>query len=429
MKVLIVGSGGREHALAWICARSRIKPRITVAPGNGGTAGIARNVDISAEDISQIEDYVRQERFDLTIIGPEAPAIAGLADRLISRGFRVFGPTSAAARIEGSKAFAKNLMVEQGIPTATFEVFTRKVDADDYIKSAGAPLVVKASGIAAGKGAIVCNTVDEAIAATGLIFDKRAFGSAGDEVVVESFSRGREVSMMALVDGTDFLLLPSSRDHKRIFDEDKGPNTGGMGAYAPVSDVKPELFRKFAEQIIPRALQGLAQRGAPFRGVLYPGLMVDNDRFEVLEFNARFGDPETQVVLPMLNFDLLEAMAEIAEGSFSNWLKRNKIDPLDSSTLCRSGAAVTIVAAAPGYPGTYPKNIPITNLPSESDSLIPFHAGTVKTAQGFKTTGGRVLAVTGLGSNLDDALNSAYNGIEQVKFDGMQFRRDIGKIK
>ncbi len=309
---MIVGSGGREHALAWVCSRSPLRPQITVAPGNGGTLQIARNIDIPAEDVDQLEDYVRAERFDLTVIGPEAPAIAGLADRLTSRGFRVFGPSAGAARIEGSKAFAKKLMAREGIPTAPFEIFSDKARADDYIKSMGAPIVVKASGIAAGKGAIVCHKLEEAFAATKLIFDDRAFGPAGDEVVVEAFGKGREVSMMALVDGTDFLLLPSSRDHKQIFEGDQGPNTGGMGACAPVDDLAETLHRRIAEMVLPGLLKGLEKAGSPFRGAIYPGLMVDGDDFIVLEVNARFGDPEAQALLPLVNFDLLEAMAEIA---------------------------------------------------------------------------------------------------------------------
>ncbi len=427
MKILIVGSGGREHALAWACSRSSIRPQITVAPGNGGTSQIARNIDVSSEDVAQLEDYVRAERFDLTIIGPEAPSIAGLADRLSARGFRVFGPSSGAAKIEGSKAFSKKLMAEAGIPTAQFEIFSDKKCANDYIRSMGAPIVVKVSGIAAGKGAIVCKTVGEAFAATKLIFEDNAFGVAGNEVVVEAFGRGKEVSMTALVDGTDFLLLPSSRDHKQIFDQDRGPNTGGMGAYAPVDDLTEKKYQRFAEMVLPKLLKGLENAGSPFRGAIYPGLMVDGDDFIVLEVNARFGDPETQVLLPILNFDMLEAMAEIAEGSFGSWMKRRGLEPYDSSALRDGMSAATIVATAPGYPGAYPKGVSITGIPEESDNLIPFHAGTKKTSSGLVTNGGRVFSVTGMGSELQQAVETAYEGMAQVKFDGIHYRRDIGK--
>ncbi len=427
MKIFIVGSGGREHAIAWACSRSKLKPNITVAQGNGGTWQVAKNVDIPVDDIAQLEDYVRAERFDLTIIGPEAPAIAGLADRLTERGFRVFGPSANAARIEGSKAFSKRLMVEAGVPTAQFEIFKDKPRADDYIQLMRAPIVVKASGIAAGKGAIVCKSVAEALLATKQIFDERAFGSAGDEVVIEAFSKGREVSMMALVDGTDFLLLPSSRDHKRIFDGNRGLNTGGMGAYSPVEDITAEMFQKLAEDVLPRLLKGLENAGSPFRGAIYPGLMVDGDDFIVLEVNSRFGDPEAEVLLPMLNFDLLEAMAEIAEGSFSQWMKRGGMEPFDGLYAKKDGFSATIVAAAPGYPGDYPKGATITGIPEENDNLIPFHAGTKRVNSRLVTNGGRVLMITGLGKTLHEALDTAYDGISQVKFEGIQFRKDIGK--
>jgi len=427
MKILIIGSGGREHAITWACAKSPIRPRITVTPGNGGTNSIAKNVEISAEDIPQLVDYVRSESFDLTIIGPEAPAIAGLADKLIERGFRVFGPTAAAARIEGSKVFSKRLMVANGIPTAEFEIFTDKKRADGYIRLMGAPIVVKASGIAAGKGALVCKTINEAFEATKSIFDDHAFGTAGNEVVIEACWKGREVSMTALCDGTDFLLLPSSRDHKRIFDHDRGPNTGGMGAYSPVEDLSPSAFRTLAEVVMPRLLQGLEKAGSPFRGVIYPGLMVDGDRFIVLEVNARFGDPETQVLLPLLKFDILEAMAEIAEGSFGSWKSRNGFDSYDYPAITNGKYTATVVAAAAGYPGGYAKGTTIKSLPKESDSLFTFHAGTRLGNSGFETCGGRVLAVTGLGETLEGALELAYDGIDQVKFEGKQYRKDIGK--
>lgn len=427
MKVLIVGSGGREHALAWACKRSPLRPEITCAPGNGGTSLLGRNVAISPEDIEELVDFVRDRRFDLTVIGPDAPVARGLADRLAVHGFRAFGASQGAARVESSKVFAKRLMEETGVPTASFRIFTDKGEADAYIREVGAPIVVKASGLAAGKGALVCSTVEEAFAATQLILQDRAFGAAGYEVVVERFVEGREVSMTAIADGTDFLLLPPSRDHKRLRDDDQGPNTGGMGAFAPVDDIKDAQYRRFAEAILPPLLNELDKRGTPFSGAIYPGLMVNGDDFTVLEVNARFGDPESQVLLPLMKDDPLELMAEVAEGGLGKWLARSGRDCYDWRSGCRTGYALTVVAAAPGYPGSYPKGLAITGLPEEEEYMIPFHAGTKKAEQGFVTTGGRVLAITGLGRTLEDAATVAYRGVERGRFEGMHYRRDIGR--
>ncbi len=428
MKVLIIGGGGREHALAWACNRSPVHPKITCTPGNGGTDAVAKNVDIRAEDINELEEFVRSEKFDLTIIGPEVPAVLGLADRLLSRGYRVFGPSAAAAKIEGSKAFSKALMIDAGIPTAAFEVFSERDKADDFIRHHGAPLVVKASGLAAGKGAVVCHTVKDALAATKMMMESSELGEVGGEVVIEDFLSGEEVSMTAIVDGTDFLLLPPSRDHKRIFDNDQGPNTGGMGAIAPLDDLTNQRYSVFAADLLPRLLKALADRGSPFRGVIYPGLMVNDDSYQVLEVNARFGDPETQVLLPLCGFDLLELMGETAEGGMGNWRRRQALDPLDWRSSIHSRYAATVVAASAGYPGSYRKGLPISGLPQESDDLIVFQAGTKRVNNELLTSGGRVLSVTGLGGSLEEAVRRAYEGVEHIRFEGMQYRHDIGKI-
>jgi len=427
LKILIIGSGGREHALSWACNRSSLHPSITCTPGNGGTARFGRNVDISAEDVSQLEDFIRAERFDLTIIGPEAPAVGGLADRLIARGFRVFGPSAGAARIEGSKAFAKQLMIDVGIPTAAYETFTDVIKAKDYIRSQGAPIVVKASGLAAGKGAVVCLTVDQALAAVSAMLENGEFGEAGGTVVVEEYLEGVEVSMTAIADGTDFLLLPPSRDHKRVFDHDRGPNTGGMGACSPLSDIPDHLYRTFAEDILPKIQKRLDELGSPFRGVIYPGLMVKDNKFKVLEFNARFGDPETQALLPLLNKDLLEIMAEVAEGNLSGWRKSHNIEPCEWRKITKPLHSVTVVAASKGYPGSIQKGFEITGIPVEEDNRVVFHAGTKAKGNEVVTSGGRVLAVTGLGDTSLAATETAYEGIGQIRFEGMHYRRDIGR--
>jgi len=426
VKVLIIGSGGREHALTWVCRKSPLAPEITCAPGNGGTSKIARNVDISVEDIDRLEEFAVVERFDLTIIGPEAPSVAGLADRLTARGLRVFGPSAEAAKIEGSKAFAKSLMVEAGVPTAAYEIFSDSASAVSYIKSLGAPIVVKASGLAAGKGAVVCMSLDGAVAAVHEMMDDAAFGSAGATVVVEEYLEGREVSMTAIVDGTDYLMLPPSRDHKRVGDGDTGLNTGGMGAYSPLEDVSDEQYQSFAEAILPPILKALADRGTPFRGTLYPGLMVKDGKFKVLEFNARFGDPETQVLLPLLSEDLLEIIFETASGGLAKWMSRRHVASHDWRRICRTGHAVTIVAAAKGYPGAVHKGAAIIGLPFDEESRVVFHAGTKTVGDLVVTSGGRVLAVTGLGATLHEAAKTAYDGIESIDFDGMHYRHDIG---
>ena len=426
MKILIIGSGGREHALAWGCAHSRLNPQITCLPGNGGTARLARNVDIKAEDIAGIAEFVRAQRFDLLIVGPEAPLVAGLADLVAEYGCPVFGPTKAAARLEGSKAYAKQVMTESGVPTAEYSVFSDFETVKAFIHSRGAPLVVKASGLAAGKGVLVCNTEAEAVAAAEAMLLRDVFGSAGHEIIVEEVLAGRELSLLALVDGEDLLLLPASRDHKRAFDNDQGPNTGGMGAYAPLPELSRADIRLMAMATIVPVVKKLAADGAPFRGCLYAGLMMTDSGVKVLEYNCRFGDPETQAIIPLLSLDILELMAEVAEGNLKHWLKANRCDPLDCSKTIVAGHAVTVVAAMDGYPDKYPTGVEIKALPDDDDNLIVFHAGTTLKDDKFYTSGGRVVAVTGLGNTHQDAVARAYKGAHTIKFNGCRFRRDIG---
>jgi len=427
MKVLIIGSGGREHAITWACNRSSLHPKLTCAPGNGGTTQIARNVNISADAIDELVDFVRAEKFDLTVIGPEAPLVAGLADRLRAYGYPVFGPSAKAAQIEGSKAFAKELMNRVGIPTAGYMQFSELDRAVNCIKEHEAPLVVKASGLAAGKGAVVCKSVDEAMGIAEAMLGRRELGEAGDVIIVEDFLRGREVSMTAIADGEDFLLLPPSRDHKRVFDDDQGPNTGGMGAYSPLEDLPDSLYCTAAGNILTRLLGAFNDDCTPFNGVIYPGLMVEGNDYYVLEVNARFGDPEMQVLAPLFSFDLLTVMSEAAHHSLSDWMHREGLDSYDWRRTTKQGGAATIVAASEGYPGKIRKGVTINGIPDENEDLVVFHAGTKAVNSGVETSGGRVLAVTGLGKDTTEAAARAYSALESISFEGMHYRRDIGR--
>ncbi|MCC6801738.1 MAG: phosphoribosylamine--glycine ligase [Anaerolineae bacterium] len=423
-KVLVVGSGGREHALAWAIARSPSAAQVYVAPGNAGTTwGAAKNrapstnVSISAEDIPALVAFARRENIDLAVIGPEVPLAQGIVDAFQSAGMRVFGPTRAAAQLESSKTFSKEFMRRHHIPTAAYGAFTDYVEARAFVTGFGRSVVVKADGLAAGKGVIVCATVAEADAALRSIMLEREFGAAGDRVVIEERLTGAELSALAFCDGKTAALMPLARDHKRVGDGDTGLNTGGMGAYAPVLDVPPDLVETIREQVIIPALRGMASEGTPYTGVLYAGLMLTPDGIRVLEFNCRFGDPETQVILPLLDSDLVEIMTACTEGRLREhqprWLP---------------GACATIVLASPGYPGTYPKGLPISGLESRHEDVIVFHAGTSREGDRVVTAGGRVLAVSARGESLPKALANAYAHIPNIRFEGMHYRRDIGRI-
>lgn len=419
MRVLVVGQGGREHALAWALSRSPQVREVLAAPGNGGTAALGKNIPVPATDVEGIVQAALQERVDLVVVGPEAPLAAGLVDRCAAAGVRAFGPTAAAARLEASKAFAKTFMAEEGIPTPRFAVFDRFEEALAYVRRVDYPVVVKASGLAAGKGVIVPNSREEAEAALRRIMVERAFGDAGAEVVVEERLTGREVSVLAFTDGERVLLMPPAQDYKRAYDRDRGPNTGGMGAYAPAPWVSPALLDEVARTILAPAVRGMLRRGTPYVGVLYAGLMITSAGPRVLEFNCRFGDPEAQVILPLLESDLVDVMLACLEGRLPQVGLR-----------WRDAAAVTVVLASGGYPGAYRTGYPIRGLEAAQamEDVILFHAGTAYRDGQLVTAGGRVLNVAGIGPTLRAARERAYAAVRCVSFQDMHYRRDIAAL-
>ncbi len=424
LKVLVVGGGGREHALAWALARAKSVSLVYVAPGNAGTTWAAApgqaeavNLPVSADDTPALVAFAAENAIDLTVIGPEVPLANGVVDAFQAHGLRVFGPTQAAAQLEASKAFSKAFMRQHDIPTAAYGVFDDYEAARDFVETFGRPLVVKADGLAAGKGVIVCDSVQQADAALQRIMLDNEFGAAGAQVIIEERLSGAEVSALAFTDGTTVALMPFARDHKRINDGDEGANTGGMGAYAPVPDAPPNLAQTVLEQVLLPAVRGMAAAGTPYVGVLYAGLMLTPQGVRVLEFNCRFGDPETQVILPLLESDLAETLLACTDGTLGEHLP-----------AWSSGACATVVVASPGYPGTYPTGLRISGLAQASLEGFVFHAGTRQEGAETLTAGGRVLSVSGLGAALPDALKAAYAGVAQIQFDGMHYRRDIGRI-
>jgi len=432
LKVLIIGSGGREHTLAWVCARSGLKPAVFCAPGNGGTAEIAENVYINVGDFKEVLNFVGKNSIDLVIVGPEAPLVDGLADVLTSNGCLVFGPGKQAANIEGSKAFAMQLMLDCGVPTAEFATFTNLDAAKRYILNNENALVVKASGLAAGKGAIICSDSDEAVSTASAMLEGGKFGEAGKTILIEELLTGMETSLMAFVDGEDYLLLPPSRDHKQAFDNDEGPNTGGMGAFSPLDDLTPENTAMIAKTIFPPVLKKLTELGTPYSGLLYPGLMLTDKNtadkgVKVLEFNCRFGDPEAQVVLPIMTQDPLEIMLAVAEGKLGKWMLQNNLDKHNWQKLTGGQHAATVVVAAEGYPESYVKGMKIENLPEETDNVITFHAGTALKNADLITSGGRIVAITGLGNTHNEAVTKAYSAVGEVVIEGTRYRKDIGR--
>ncbi|MFC2150510.1 phosphoribosylamine--glycine ligase [Calditrichota bacterium] len=424
---MILGSGGREHALAWSCHRSRLKPELYTAPGNGGTAGFCTNVVLDLNDSDAIVEFAITEGIRLVVVGPEAPLVAGIADELATAGVMVFGPTRAAAQLEGSKSYVKHLLRDLKLPTADYETFTSFPEAKNYIDHHRLPLVVKASGLAAGKGAIICDSTESALKTAEDMLVNNIFGSAGSEIIVEEFIPGRELSLIAIVDGEDYLLLPPSRDHKRAFDGDKGLNTGGMGAYSPVEDVSLDEAKRIAALIYPPVLKKMVDSGTPYQGFLFAGVMLTSDGPNVLEFNCRFGDPEAQAILPLLSFDLLEVILEVCKGGFRGWISSFGFDPNDWSKTTNGKHAVTVVIAAEGYPGNYKKGMYIENLPPETANVIPYHAGTFISSGSLKTNGGRIITVTGMADTHDAAVNVAYQAVEQVQIGGTFYRSDIGR--
>ncbi|MCF4965788.1 phosphoribosylamine--glycine ligase [Nostoc sp. CMAA1605] len=420
MKVLVVGNGGREHALAWKLLRSPQVDQVVCVPGNGGTATMARcqNIPLAVDDFEGISKYALDNGISLVVVGPEVPLAKGITDYLQAKGLKVFGPTRTGAKIEASKAWAKALMQAAGIPTAKAAVFTEATAAKSYVQAQGAPIVVKADGLAAGKGVIVATTVEEAENAIDTIFQGQ-FGSAGEFIVIEECLIGQEVSVLAVTDGITIRPLLPAQDHKRIGEGDTGENTGGMGAYAPAPIATPEIMARVQTEVLEKAIAALKSQGIDYRGILYAGLMISPDgNFKVLEFNCRFGDPETQVILPLLATPLEELILACVEQRLS------ELPPL----AWYEGTSATVVAASGGYPGDYEKGKVITGIAeAETKAATVFHAGTkLNEQQQIVTDGGRVLNVTATGENFQQALAKAYEGLESIKFDGMYYRRDIG---
>ena len=415
MKVLVIGNGGREHAIVWKLAHDSCAPKIFCAPGNGGTAALATNLPIGAEDVPGLVAWAREAKPDLVVVGPEAPLCLGVTDALEAEGIKVFGPCKAAAALEGSKAFSKEVMAAAGVPTARFQTFTDSASAIAALDAFSLPVVVKADGLAAGKGVVIAQTRAQAEAALHEMLDDGRFGAAGAEVVIEEFLEGEEASVFALCDGERVVLLPAAQDHKRVFDNDQGPNTGGMGAYTPAPIATAEVMTFAKERIVLPVLRELKRRGIVYRGVLFCGLMIGPKGVNVLEFNCRFGDQETEVVLPSIASDLLPILMACAEGSLREELVQ-----------LRAEAAVTVVMAAPGYPGSYPKGLAISGVAAaEAAGCTVFHAGTALREGQLVTSGGRVLTVTAFGADLRAAVAKAYAGVEQIAFEGAHFRRDI----
>jgi phosphoribosylamine--glycine ligase len=417
MKVLVVGGGGREHALVWKISQSPRVTKIYAAPGNAGIAQLAECVPVKADDLQGLIQFAKSHAVDLTIVGPEDPLSRGIVDEFTKQGLRIFGPSGKAAVIEASKQFSKDLMKKYKIPTADYEVFTDKAAAEAYVREKGAPIVVKADGLAAGKGVVVAETVEEALNAIDLIMAQKAFGKAGERVVIEECLKGEEASFMAFSDGKTVVPMASSQDHKRVFDADKGPNTGGMGAYSPAPIVSKKLERQVMETIMIPAVRAMEKEGRFFKGVLYAGLMIHNGEPKVLEFNARFGDPETQPIMARLDTDLIEIVEAILDGTLAKLHIAWKPD-----------SAVCVVMASGGYPGNYEKGCEIAGLEkaaSHKDVMV-FHSGTAARNEKIVTDGGRVLGVTGLGPVVAAAIDNAYAAVRDISFEGAHYRRDIG---
>jgi phosphoribosylamine--glycine ligase len=423
MKVLVVGSGGREHALCWKLSHSPIVTSIACAPGNAGTALLGENLPIRDTDIDVLLEYALENGIDLTVVGPEAPLSKGIVDRFRAAGLAVFGPTQAAAQLETSKAYAKDFMKRHRIPTAAYRVFdtSESTEVREYLRDARYPLVLKADGLAAGKGVIIAESFEEAAQAAAGMLEEGSFGEAGHTLVVEEYLTGIEASVFALTDGTRFVTLAPAQDHKRILDNDLGKNTGGMGAFAPTPHVPTEVLADVKIRIIKPVIDGMKSDGIPYTGVLYCGLMLTAEGPKVLEFNCRFGDPETQVVLPLIDADLAQLLLDIAKGS----LQSNRLPLHDANAVC-------VVMASSGYPDAYETGKPIAGLDSikeEDEGILVFHAGTRRDGETVFTSGGRVLGVTALGQGRDfrETIRLAYSGVNRLRFDGAYYRTDIGK--
>lgn len=418
MQIMVVGSGGREHALVWKIEQSPLVKKIYCAPGNAGIGEIAELVPIEVTDVKKLAQFAKEKDIDLTLVGPEAPLTAGIVDEFEQHGLRIFGPTQEAAEIEGSKVFTKNLMKKYKIPTGFYRAFDNPEEARQYIREVGVPIVVKADGLAAGKGVMVCQQLEEALDAVKKIMEDKAFGDAGNRVVVEECLVGEEASFLAFSDGEHVLPMASSQDHKPIFDDDKGPNTGGMGAYSPAPVVTEEVHEKIMNRIMIPTIQGMKAEGRPYKGVLYAGLMISEGEPRVLEFNARFGDPEAQPLVMRMKSDLIP----ILEAVIDEQLKEVNLKWYPQPSVC-------VVMASGGYPGSYEKEKVITGLEeaAQMDEVVVFHAGTTLKDGQIVTNGGRVLGVTARGKDIKEAIGNAYKAVHLIKWDGAHFRSDIGR--
>lgn len=416
MQVLVIGGGGREHTLVWKLAQSKSVTKIYAAPGNPGMKGLAECVDLDIADLDGLADWAEKHAIDLTVVGPEAPLVAGIVDVFKARGLTIFGPSAKAAEIEGSKIFSKELMEKYGVPTAFFKVCDNLADARAFVEEKGAPIVIKADGLAAGKGVVVAMTKDEALDALDDMMGHHKFGSAGNRVVIEEFMEGEEASLLAFTDGKTIVPMLAAQDHKRVNDGDQGPNTGGMGAYCPAPVMTAALKEKTVKEVLRPIVDALAKEGRPYSGCLYAGLMIKGDSVKVVEFNARFGDPETQVVLPLLQSDLAEIMMACAKGT----LRPEMVEWSDKAAVC-------VVMASGGYPGSYKKGLPITGLKAAGamEDVVVFHAGTREEDGKILTNGGRVLGVTAVADDIPSAQQKAYDAVDKIHFEGAHFRQDI----
>jgi len=417
MRVLVIGNGGREHTLVWKLRQDKRIKEIYVAPGNAGTDELAINIDINSSDINGLVRLVRDKGIDLTFVGPEASLVAGIVDHFQSEGLKIFGPCKDAAQLEGSKVFAKNLMKKYGIPTADYRSFNNPEPAIEYIKEKGTPIVIKAEGLAAGKGVIIASSEEEAINVVKEILIDNKFGQAGEQIVIEEYLDGEEATVLAFTDGKTIIPMLPSQDHKQVYDQDQGPNTGGMGAYAPAPLVAGKMMH-IQQEILQPTINALRNEGIDYRGVIYCGLMIKGESIKVLEYNVRFGDPEAQVVLPLLKTDLID----IAEAVIAGKLKDIKIDWSNQASVC-------VIMASGGYPVKYNSGEVITGLEEvkNSQGIIVFHAGTEKKGELLVTAGGRVLGITAIDNDLKSAIDRAYHAVEKIDFAGAHYRKDIGQ--
>jgi phosphoribosylamine--glycine ligase len=418
MEVLVVGGGGREHALCWKIIQSPLVEKVYCAPGNAGIANVAECVDIPVHGLEGLRDFAKNNNIDLTVVGPELPLTMGIVDLFEKDNLNIFGPNMAASEIEGSKVFSKNLMKKYNIPTAEYESFSNLDDAEKWINNIDPPFVVKADGLAAGKGVIICQTIDEGKSALKSIMADKAFGEAGEKVVVEEFLKGEEASIFVITDGDNYIILKPSQDHKAIYDNDMGPNTGGMGAYCPAPVVSQDILNDVESSIIKPSIDGLNSEGIKYRGVLYIGLMIHNGEAKVLEYNCRFGDPETQPVLMIMESDIVPLLIDAANGNINQ-----------NSIVWKDGSAVCVVMSSIGYPGSYNKGVELTKLDNISDAedMVLFHAGTKFNGNKIVTNGGRVLGLTALDNTIGSAIEKVYENISKIDDGSLYYRTDIGE--